>query len=400
VRPIPNGASLACVLGDTDLLRALGLARIPCVVMAAPGEPARYSRFARAVLDWVDAWERPEELLELLERFAAAQATRPVLFYEEDRELLLISRYRERLSRLFRFVAPDPVLVEDLVDKGRFQALARRLDLPVPAARVLNPSVDSIPLDLQFPVALKPIVRRGDQWTPIGGAAKALRLDSPLALVSNWPRLAAAGIPVLLQQLIPGPETCIESYHVYVDEHGETAGEFTGRKIRTWPPAYGDSTALVITDSPEITTLGRDLVRRVGLRGVAKLDFKRAPDGRLYLLEVNPRFTLWHHLGARAGVNIPALVYADLAGLPRPRVQKAQAGVRWCKPWGDVAAARAAGIPFLSWLGWASRCEAKRVVAWDDPMPLVRGVLWRAMPRAFRSQPDTPPPRQELRPAL
>lgn len=400
MRPIPNGASLACVLGDTDLLRALGLARIPCVVMAAPGEPARYSRFARAVLDWVDAWERPEELLELLERFAAAQATRPVLFYEEDRELLLISRYRERLRRLFRFVAPDPVLVEDLVDKGRFQALARRLDLPVPAARVLNPSVDPIPLDLQFPVALKPIVRRGDQWTPIGGAAKALRLDSPLALVSNWPRLAATGIPVLLQQLIPGPETCIESYHVYVDEHGETAGEFTGRKIRTWPPAYGDSTALVITDSPEITTLGRDLVRRVGLRGVAKLDFKRAPDGRPYLLEVNPRFTLWHHLGARAGVNIPALVYADLAGLPRPRVQKAQAGVRWCKPWGDVAAARAAGIPFLSWLGWASRCEAKRVVAWDDPMPLVRGVLWRAMPRAFRSQPDTPLPRQELRPAL
>ena len=400
MRAIRNGASLACVLGDSDLLRALSLAGVPCVVVAAPGDPARYSRFARAVLDWADAWEQPEELLELLERFAAAQAVLPVLFYQEDRELLLISRYRERLSRHFRFVAPDPVLVEDLVDKGRFQALAQRLDLPVPAARVLDPSVDPVPLDLQFPVALKPIVRRGDQWTPIGGAAKALRLDTPLSLVSYWPRLTAAGIPVLLQQLIPGPETCIESYHVYVDEHGETVGEFTGRKIRTWPPAYGDSTALVITDSPEVTTLGRDLVRRLGLRGVAKFDFKRAPDGRLYLLEVNPRFTLWHHLGARAGVNIPALVYADLAGLPRPRVQKARAGVRWCKPWGDVAAARAAGVPFLRWLPWALSCEAKRVVAWDDPMPLVRSVLWRVKSRVFRSEPDAPMPRQEMRPAL
>ena len=400
MRPIQEGAALACVLGDTDLLRALGLAGIPCVVVAAPGEPARYSRFARAVLDWADAWERPAELVELLERFAAAQAAPPVLFYEEDRELLLISRYRERLSRHFRFVVPDPVLVEDLVDKGRFQALARRLDLPVPAARVLDPSVDPVPLDVQFPVALKPIVRRGDQWTPIGGAAKALRLDSPLALVSYWPRLAAAGIPVLLQQLIPGPETCIESYHVYVDDHGETVGEFTGRKIRTWPPAYGDSTALVITDAPEVTTLGRDLVRKLGLRGVAKFDFKRAPDGRLYLLEVNPRFTLWHHLGASAGVNIPALVYADLAGLPRARVQTARAGVRWCKPWGDVAAARAAGIPFLRWLPWALRCEVKRIVAWDDPMPLIRGTLWRVSSRAFPSRPGTPLPRQEMRPAL
>ena len=378
-----GGAALACVLGDTDLLRALSLAGIPCVVAAAPGDPARYSRFARAVLDWADAWERPQELLELLERFGAAQSTHPVLFYEEDRELLLISRSRERLRRHFRFVVPDAVLVEDLVDKGRFQALARRLDLPVPAARVLDPSLDSVPLDLQFPLALKPLVRRPEQWAQIGGAAKALRLDSPLSLVSCWPRLAAARIPVLVQQLIPGPETCIESYHVYVDEHGETVGEFTGRKIRTWPPAYGDSTALVITDSPEVTTLGRDLVSRLGLRGVAKFDFKRAPDGRLYLLEVNPRFTLWHHLGARAGVNIPALVYGDLAGLPRTRVQKARAGVRWCKPWGDVAAARAAGVPFLRWLPWALGCEAKRVMAWDDPMPFVRAVLWRGASRVF-----------------
>ena len=382
--PRPRPQPLACVLGDTDLLRALGMAGVPCVVAAAPGDPARYSRFARAVLDWADAWERPAALLELLERFAAAQASMPALFYEEDRELLLISRQRERLSGYFRFVVPDATLVEDLVDKARFQALARRLDLPVPPARVMDPSTDPVPLDLQFPVALKPLVRRGDQWTPIAGAAKALRLDTTLPLVSLWPRLATAGIPVLLQQLIPGPETCIESYHVYVDEQGETVGEFTGRKIRTWPPAYGDSTALVITDAPDVTALGRDLVGRLGLRGVAKFDFKRAPDGRLYLLEINPRFTLWHHLGARAGVNIPALVYADLVGLPRAGARQARAGVRWCKPWDDAASARAAGVPFLRWLPWAFGCEAKRVMAWDDPMPFVRAVLWRGMSRVTK----------------
>jgi predicted ATP-grasp superfamily ATP-dependent carboligase len=369
------------VLGDSDLLRALSLADIPCVVMAAPGEPARYSRFARMALDWADAWERPDVLVGVLERFAASQPSRPVLFYEADHELLLISRYRERLRRHFDFVVPDATLVDDLVDKGRFQALAKRLDLPVPPAQVLNPCSDPMPLDLQFPVALKPLVRRADQWTPIAHGAKALRLDSPAALATLWPRLAKAGIAVVLQRLIPGPETRIESYHVYVDERGDIAGEFTGQKIRTWPPAYGDSTALVITASPEVSELGRDLVRRLDLRGVAKFDFKRAPDGRLYLFEVNPRFTLWHHLGARAGVNIPAIVYGDLVGLPRPRAATARAGVRWCKPWDDVAAARAAGIPFLKWLPWALACEAKRAVAWDDPMPFIRAVMWRGTSR-------------------
>jgi predicted ATP-grasp superfamily ATP-dependent carboligase len=369
------------VLGDSDLLRALSLAGIPCAVMAAPGEPARYSRFARTVLDWADAWERPDALVDVLERFAASQPSRPVLFYEADHELLLISRCRERLRRHFDFVIPDATLVDDLVDKGRFQVLAKRLNLPVPPAQVLNPCSDPMPLDLQFPLALKPLVRRADQWMPIAHGAKALRLDSPAALATLWPRLAKAGIAVVLQRLIPGSETKIESYHVYVDNRGDIAGEFTGQKIRTWPPAYGDSTALVITASPEVTDLGRDLVRRLGLRGVAKFDFKRAPDGRLYLFEVNPRFTLWHHLGARAGVNIPALVYADLVGLPRPSVAQARAGVRWCKPWDDAAAARAAGISFVKWLPWALACEAKRAVAWDDPMPFIGAVMWRGKSR-------------------
>ena len=376
--------AFACVLGDTDLLRALSLAGIRCAVAAAPGSPPRYSRLARVALDWADAWEQPTLLLELLERFGAAQAEPPVLFYEEDRDLLLVSRHRERLRRHFRFVVPDAALVEDLVDKCRFQALAQRLDLPVPAARALDPRTDPVPLDLRFPVALKPLVRRGERWDPIAAGAKALRLDSPLTLVTLWPRLAVADVPVLLQELIPGPETRVESYHVYVDERGALVGEFTGRKIRTWPPEYGDSTALVITDAPDVTVLGRELVGRLELRGVAKLDFKRAPDGRLYLLEVNPRFTLWHHLGARAGVNLPALVYADLVGLPRPRVPKARAGVRWCSPWRDAAAARAAGVSLLRWLPWALGCEAKRVVAWDDPMPLLGAVLWRSVSRVRR----------------
>ena len=55
-----------------------------------------------------------------------------------------------------------------------------------------------------------------------------------------------------------------------------------------------------------------------GLTGVAKLDFKRDRSGKLHLFEINPRFTLWHHAAAIAGVNIPALVYADLTGAPWP----------------------------------------------------------------------------------
>src|SRR5919106_4091753 len=104
--------AVACVMGDIDLVRALGLAGIPCAVVARPGVAPRFSRFTHTVIDWVDAWERADRLVETLLRFGAAQREPPVLFYQEDRELLLVPRYRDQLARVFRFVVPDATLVE------------------------------------------------------------------------------------------------------------------------------------------------------------------------------------------------------------------------------------------------------------------------------------------------
>lgn len=373
--------AFACVLGDMDLVRPLGLAGIPCAVMAPNGAPARFSRFTRVVLDWVDPWERAEKVVEILVRFGLEQRERPVLFYEEDGDLLLVSRYRDRLSQAFRFVIPESTLVEDLVDKARFQTLAERFALPLPPTQRLYPLEGSKPTDLNlcFPLIIKPLTRRPNQWAPIGGSSKAVQVNTPQALRDLWPRLISARMNVLAQEMIPGPESCIESYHVYVDVHGNIVAEFTGRKIRTHPEKFGDSTALIITNTEDVAALGRELVRRLELRGVAKLDFKRGPDGRLYVLEINPRFNLWHHPAALAGVNIPALVYGDLIGLPRPVFSSARSGITWCRMWQDVIAAKAWGIPLTKWLPWALNCEAKRAMAWDDPMPFACGVLFRAL---------------------
>src|SRR5439155_1128342 len=84
----------------------------------------------------------------------------------------------------------------------------------------------------------------------------------------------------------------------------EVMGEFTGRKIRTAPRRYGFSTYVEITDEDEVRRLGHSILERIGFSGVAKVDFKREPrTKRLYLLEINPRFNLWHHAGAAAGVS-------------------------------------------------------------------------------------------------
>jgi predicted ATP-grasp superfamily ATP-dependent carboligase len=356
-----RGGPLAYVLGGATLVRPLSRSGVRCVVVSSPGEPAWRPRFAVAAVQWGRSSDEPEQLVEQLVEFGRRQSEPPVLFYEADFELLVVSRFREQLAQAFRFAIADEALVEDLIDKARFWELAERKGLPVPLTWRLSRGwgAGTPDANVAFPLIVKPLTRSAASWGPIAGTHKALEVGTLDELRALSERLAAAGVDAVAQELIPGPEERIESYHVYVDGQGQIAGEFTGQKIRTYPLAYGHSSAVVITDRPDVAALGRELTRKLGLRGVAKFDFKRAPDGRLYLLEVNPRFSLWHYPGAVAGVNLPALVYADVAGVPRPRISPVRAGVTWCNLADDLRAARAAGIPLLAWLRWARSCEAR-----------------------------------------
>ena len=369
--------AVACVMGDMDLLRPLALAGAPCAVVTRAGVPSLYSRYAQSRLVWADYTKNSEALVDALVNFGKAQSEPPVLFYEEDAQVLLVSRHRERLARAFRFVIADETLVEDLLDKARFQVLAERHGLPVQAGRRFDPAaLESADLGLAFPLIIKPLTRL-EPWNNAFGLRKAFYVENAEALQSLWPQLREVGLDLLAQEFIPGAEGRIESYHCYVDQRGDVAAEFTGRKIRTYPLCYGHTTALEITETDDVRQQGRAIMERLALTGVAKLDFKRDPRGNLRLLEINPRFNLWHHAGAIAGVNIPALVYADLVGIPRPPVRRIAAGIRWCRMWKDLPAARASGMPLASWLPWALGCEAKSALSWDDPMPFLRSTFHR-----------------------
>ncbi|CAN5278960.1 hypothetical protein BH20ACT16_BH20ACT16_06810 [soil metagenome] len=330
------------MLGGIDLVRALSLADIRSTVVAGGHDPVCYSRAVERVLEPSDAVSEQKQLLDTLLSFAAERPQPTALYYDNDWDLLFVSRNREPLRAAFRFVVPDAHLVETLVDKASFQELAQRLDLPVPRARRWNAASGEAPdvAGLRYPLVVKPLIRHPDSWRRLT-LGKALMTQDEAVLRRLVETLQGSDLELMIQELVAGPESRIESYHVYVDADGQIAGEFTGEKIRTYPADYGFSSAVTITDSDEVRTLGRELAGRLELRGgVAKFDFKRGDDDRLLLLEINPRFNLWHHPGAAAGVNLPALVHADLLGRPRPGVSAAKAGVTWVHLAWDPKAAR------------------------------------------------------------
>lgn len=394
-----RAAPPAVVLGRSciETVRCLALSGIRSLVVAPAREGSQYSRHARALADWnwsAATRDREPELLDRLCRFARHQPEPPVLMYCCEASLLFVSRNRAQLQEVFRFVVPQAETVEQLADKIRFAALADRLALPVPRTRLLplgRAIPDLHPDDLQFPLVVKP-AHRDEVWESAEGT-KAVRVDSLTDLATMADRHPRADSTFVLQQLVEGPESAIESYHVYVDRAGEVVGEFTGRKLRTLPARYGYTTALTTTHNRDVLDLGRKVVQALDFTGVAKLDFKRSPTGQLFLLEINARFSLWHHVGARVGVNIPALVYADLTGglhaKPRgnePRGTKSRTkmcdAATWVHPM-DVFAACAGGMRLGEWTRWAVRSEAKAYWSLSDPMPLLVTFIARTVPRSI-----------------
>lgn len=366
----------AVVMGDLDLVTPLTLAGVPVTVVAARDDPVRFSR---RHLPWIED-ERPDaaSLLGRLRVHAHAQPHPPTLFFESDEDLAFILANHDELRRDYRFVLGDPDLIHVLLDKSRFQLHAQRLGLPVPEARAID-TADDDPAEVpaSFPAILKPM-GMGRGWVPgstFDGAKACLvgdRHDLAEALAGAGPHHRR----LLLQDFVAGPESRIESYHSYVGEDGSVVAEFTGRKLRTHPAAFGFTTALVTTDAADVRALGREVMATLGLNGVAKLDFKRDEHDRLWLLEVNPRFNLWHHVGAVAGCNLPALVHADLVGSPRPTYTTARAGVTWAWLPRDLLRARAEGERVWDYLRWLRACDAFGGSVPTDPWPFLRGRLW------------------------
>jgi D-aspartate ligase len=374
--------SLACVIGDVSMVRALGRRGIPVAVATAEsGSSLIRSRYCHTVVPTPSFVDDPVGAVGQLAAWARQQQDPPVLFYQGDHDLLAVSRLRDRLLPHLRCVLPPAELVEDLVDKLRFADLAQRLSLPVPPTLTLRREAGGVEARgwNHFPCVLKPAMRTrwfGStlQQRATASTQKAVRVENRSELELLLPLIEAHETDFVLQAAVEGGEERILSYHAYVRPGGELVAEFTGKMIRTAPRRYGLSTYVEITDDREMKRLGRMLIERLEFSGVLKMDWKQDErDGRLYLLEINPRFSLWHHLATVAGLCLPELVYRDCLEPGSAKAEPLQTGARWLSLHADRRALRehcASGeLSVARWLWQLVTADVNEDFALSDPMP-------------------------------
>jgi D-aspartate ligase len=388
----------AFLCGDLNMLRCFADFAPHVVVLSSDDEDVTFlSKYCKERRIIASVERDPESALVDLERLAEGKESKPVLFYGTDAMLLLLSRNRARLGSRFSFLMPSESMVEALVDKTSFAELAPRAKIPVP--RTLSShdvrTIREIERELSFPCVLKPKQHTG--WSrseavrAIGGRPrKAFRADSRRDLERLYPLIREFTTSFVIQEYVPGGDDCLYSFHAYLDSASRPLGHYVGRKIRTYPKDSGVSTYLELVVDDEVSRAGLDILRKLGHVGIAKLDFKRHKEtGKLYLLEINPRFNLWNYLGSICGINLPQIAYYDHLGERRPRATRYRTGTRWLSFGDDLRTflreyRRSGDLSWSQWLGSYRGPKVYDVFAWDDPYPFGVAALRDLKSRARR----------------
>lgn len=378
----------AVLCGDTNMLRCFDGTGIPTVLVAfGRGNVALYTRKTRDKFVVASPSADPKGCLNGLMRLGRTFIEKPVLYYGDDAMLLLVSRHRGELAQHYRFLMPEPQCIEALASKLQFARLARELDLPVPrtllAEEIQHPR--QIEERLSLPCILKPNSHVGwfssDVIMAEGGRPqKVLRASTRAEFTRLYDRMTDYTRDFLVQEYVPGDDTCIYSFHAYFNARSEPVAHCVGRKIRTYPKHSGVSTYLRLVDEPRVVQLGLEVLRKLRFTGVVKLDFKHDPvRDRFYLLEANPRFCLWNYLGAACGINLPTIAYHDLLGEPVPAHGGYRTDVKWLSFGDDLRTftrecRRDGDLTLMQYLSSLRGRKVYDVFAWEDPGPWFVGM--------------------------
>ena len=234
---------------------------------------------------------------------------------------------------------------------------------------------------LPTPCVIKPAY--SDLWfrhresTGAGGWGKLALAKSRSELVAAYDEMARSGVELIVQEVVEGGDDQLYAVWAYLDERSEPLALFARRKLRQWPLGYGVGCLSVSVRQPEVVEYGLKLLKSVGFRGLANIEFKMdAKDGELKLIEVNVRGGSQMALPVDAGVDFPYIVYQDGLGEPVEPASAYSEGVKWIDFGMDVMAAlehrRQGRLSIWSWLQSIWDCRSYAYFAWDDPVPFLR----------------------------
>lgn len=337
---------------------------------------AGYSRAIHRQLRWSGA-EHADAILRLEEMARAHGLQGHLLIGAGDPEVKLISQNYERLSALFRLVTRPWEELSFACDKAKAYRRAEDLGIGTPRLYDIRSPDEARAADLRFPVVLKPGMRLADDPFSL---AKAWRADTRAEFLAAYEKAAGfvGAQNIVVQDHVPGGGATQFSY-TGVWKEGVPLAEFAALRQRQYPVEFGTGTYVEVVEDAEVIEAGRRFLGSIHHHGPVEIEFKRDPrDGRIKLIDVNPRLWTWFGLAEAAGVDYGPLILDIAGGAMLGEFSMSPAvGAAWMYLPRDLFAVaemmrqKPPGIGVRDYLSSLCKVRAWGVFAWSDMMPAI-----------------------------
>lgn len=366
-------------LFDTGLgaIRSLGRVGIPVIGLDSDsGMPGFKSRYCTAK-SCPDPVHQPDELVQFLLDEGRQLNRSGILFPASDVFVLFLSRHRDELKEYFLFALPPNEVLEAIVNKRRQYELAERVGTPYPQTFCpeSRDDVEQIKDQVEYPAFIKPYYSH--LWQEKFPGIKGFKVHTPKELVARFEEILPTDLKVMVQSIIPGPNTNHFKVNVYVGTTGEPLAIFTLRKIRQYPIEFGVGTMVESLRFPKLVELGLKFFQGIGYRGIGSIEFKKDErNGQLYMIELNPRLWQQNIHATVCEINFPLIQYLDLTGQASPPQNEFVEGVKWLDAMADFQAFwsyfRRGELTPWAWVRSWERTRSFATFAWDDLGPFFR----------------------------
>jgi predicted ATP-grasp superfamily ATP-dependent carboligase len=253
--------------------------------------------------------------------------------------------------------------------------IAKAVGVSVPYRYGPSTEATAARTDIRYPVVVKPNI--GHLFFSRFGC-KLFIADNQVELLACIRAFSDAHLSGQVLDLVPGPDSQIYTYGVYMDAHGEPIAGITVRKLRQSPPFFGVARVAEIAEDNDILRDSTvEMLRRIGYRGIAVAEFKLDPrDGKFRFLEFNGRSVVYNGLQRFAGVDLNRVAWADfILGRPERTSQNSWRGV-WINLHADLLYStifrRYEGLQISDYLAPYRRPKTFAVWSTRDPMPYLR----------------------------
>lgn len=371
------------------VIRNLGRNGVDVYCALDKKDQAVYSRYCKKYFIIPQISQNKEKLKNFLTKLQSQLNHKAVLFPTSDLCALNVSDLKNETDSYLIPIA-DRKILETLVEKKKFYQSLSRNGIPHPTTYFSEDvrNCNKINKRLLYPVFLKPSM---SQTFSKAFRKKGFVANSEEELLKYMKITEKQGIDPMVQETIPGPATNHYFIDGYLDKNSKPLALFARRRLRMWPPNFGNSTACVSIPPGEAGSLKETIVnylRSIGFHGIFSAEFKKDPrDNIAKLLEVNARSWWYNSFPAKCGINIVWIAYLDATGKHIEYTENYEENVKLIYILQDaVSTFSMLTKNTLNIKEWAQSLKGKKDYAYfaeDDPLPFIMSFVY-AIPQIRR----------------